>query len=260
MSDMSRFHNLEFGQHEDNSSGGQFQAHDEHFFLGEAKAAFEGGRFDEALRAFAKVLEFNPQNAAAWTGQVKALVELGEFPEAKLWAEKALETFPHEADLLAAKAVALGRLGDLKGALAYSDAAMQERGSTPYVWLARADVLLARKEQRAEHCFEKAWQLAPVEWTVRWLAARIQFYHGKFALALKAAQTALNMDSTRAVIWLEVARCQQELGLITLAESSFTQALQLDPQCQGARRGLDKLADAGGFWARLRGRWRLLFP
>ena len=50
-----------------------------------------------------------------------------------------------EPELLAAKAVALGRNGDLQEALAFSDASIEERGDTPYVWLARGDVLLARR-------------------------------------------------------------------------------------------------------------------
>ena len=149
---MSRFVNLEFGdEHEDQSHGQSNPAlkGEAHYFH-EAQSAFENGNFESALRHYSKVLEFNPQNAAAWTGQVRMLVELGEYREAKLWADKALEHFPHEPELLAAKAVALGRSGDLQGALAFSDAAIEERGDTPYIWLARGDVLLTRKESRAD--------------------------------------------------------------------------------------------------------------
>src|SRR5262249_28396989 len=138
---------------------------------------FESANFETALRLYSKVLEFNPENAAAWTGQVRMLIEMGEFHEARLWADKALDRFPHEPELLAAKAVALGRHGDLQGALAFSDAAMEEHGDTPYVWLARADVLLARKEARADFCLEKALQLSPRGWFVTWLAARIRCYY-----------------------------------------------------------------------------------
>ena len=144
---MSRFVNLEFGgEHEDQSHGQSNPAlKGEAHYLTEAQNAFENGSFESALRLYSKVLEFNPQNAAAWTGQVRMLIELGECGEAKLWADKALEKFPHEPELLAAKAVALARSGDLQGALVFSDSAIEERGDTPYVWLARGDVLLARK-------------------------------------------------------------------------------------------------------------------
>src|SRR3989442_352829 len=142
---------------------------DEAYYFAEARTAFENGNFESALRLYSKVLEFNPLNAAAWTGQVRMLIEMGELREAKLWADKALERFPHEPELLAAKAVALGRSGDLQGALAFSDASIEERGDTPYIWLARGDVLLAREESRADYCFEKALLLAPRDWFVAWL-------------------------------------------------------------------------------------------
>jgi tetratricopeptide (TPR) repeat protein len=191
---MSRFANLEFTDGADN----QFQPEqkalvkDEAYYLAEARVAFEAGNFEQGLRFYSKVLEYDVKNTVAWTGQVRMLIELGEFREAKLWADKALERFPNEPELLAAKAVALGRSGDLLGALAFSDASIEERGDTPYVWLARGDVLLAREESRADYCFEKALLLAPHDWFTAWLAARIRFYYEQFVLALKLIQQAVN--------------------------------------------------------------------
>src|SRR4051794_36190979 len=104
---MSRFGNLEFGDSPRSDAREVARAKDEAFYLSEANSFFESGRFEQALRAYAKALEQNPKSAAAWTGQVRMLIELGEFKEAKLWAEKALALFPREGDLLAAKAVAL---------------------------------------------------------------------------------------------------------------------------------------------------------
>src|SRR6059058_1338068 len=147
---MSRFENLELsGEHEEQPSRQKALIKDESYYAAEAQTAFENGEFNSALRSYGKVIEFNPRNHTAWTGQVRMLIELGEFKEAKLWADKAIERFPQWPELLAAKAVALGRSGDLQGALAFSDASIEERGDTPYVWLARGDVMLARNEQRA---------------------------------------------------------------------------------------------------------------
>lgn len=257
---MSRFANLEFGdEHEDQSLGASKPlTKDEAYYLGEARAAFENGKFESGLRLYAKVLEFNPQNPTAWTGQVRMLIEMGEFREAKLWADKALEKFPHEPELLAAKAVALARSGDVRGALAFSDAAIEERGDTPYIWLARADVLLARKESRADFCFEKALALAPRDWFVSWLAARIRFYYQQFALALKLVQQAVELNAGHFLLWLELGRCQHALGLVGLARNSFAQAQQLDPHNADVSTALRELAGAGP-WQQLRGWWRTLF-
>ena len=255
---MSRFVNLELGDGQEGNLEEQPGLKDESSYFSDAQTAFADGRFEQALRSFSKVLEFNPKNVAAWAGQVRMLIELQEFHEAKLWADKALESFPTDPELLAAKAVALGRTGDLNSALAFSDAAIEERGDTPYIWLARADVLLARNEKRADYCFEKAHLLAPGDWLVHWLAARIRFYYGKFAVALKVAQQALTLDAARAVVWLEVGRCQEALGMTALAQASYEQALQLQPGWQDAETALRDLKPPG-FGARLRGICQRMF-
>ncbi|MGA2854521.1 MAG: tetratricopeptide repeat protein [Verrucomicrobiota bacterium] len=257
---MSRFENLELGGEFEDRLQQQQQplAKDEAYYFAEARAAFENGEFERALRYFSKVLEFNPQNAAAWTAQVRMLIELGEFREAKLWADKALDRFPQEPELLAAKAVALGRSGDLQGALAFSDASIEERGDTPYVWLARGDVMLARREHRADYCFEKALLLAPKNWFIAWLASRIRSYYNQFVLALKLLQQAVEWNAGHFLLWFELGQCQMALGLVSPAENSFTQAQQLNPQCHQAGLALIQLSHKG-FWPRARAWWRQFF-
>jgi tetratricopeptide (TPR) repeat protein len=235
---MSRFGNLEFGDASQNDEQAQAQpgVKDEPFYLREAVEAFESGRFEQALRSYAKALEQNPKSAAAWTGQVRMLIELGEFREAKLWAEKALALFPREGELLAAKAVALARSGDGRGALAFSDASMEVETSTPYIWLARGDVLLARKEKRAAYCFEKALLLAREHWLWPWLASRAHIFYKQSAQALKFAQQALALDAARAILWQQVGRCEAALGLSSKAQQSFERARELDRNCPEIER------------------------
>ena len=230
---MSRFSNLEFRGNAEEQPASTPLVWDEAFYQLESQAAYESGNFEQALRSYAKLLALDPQNTAAWAGQVKMLIELAEFHEAKLWADKALEQFPHDPELLAAKAVALARLGDIDNALAFSDAAVEERGDTPYVWLARGDVLLAAKRKQADSCIERALARAG-NWFVHWLASRIYFYYRKFSLALKAVQQALSQDASRSVLWLQLGRCQVALGFDAVAADSFDQAVQLDPQCRDA--------------------------
>jgi tetratricopeptide (TPR) repeat protein len=257
---MSRFINLELGGETEDQSQSETPglARDESFYLQEAQAAVERAEFEKALRHYGKVLEFNPQNASAWTAQVRMLIELGQFSDANAWADKALETFPHEPELLAAKAVALARNGDLNGALVFSDASIEEQANTPHVWLARGDVLLARREPRADYCFEKALLLAAENWVIFWQAARIRFYHEQFAAALQLAQQAVSRDAGHFVLWLERGRCQESLGLIDAAENSFARALELDPGCDAATEALMHLRSRGlqdrvrGWWHRLK--------
>ncbi len=256
---MSRFSNLEFNdesqrQHPDRPAPTDAERH-----VAEARAAFERAEFEQALRSYSRVLEHDPRHVTAWAGQVRALIELGEFHEARLWADKALERFPTEPELLAAKAVALGRCGDLDEALTFSDASIEERGDTPYVWLARGDVLLARGEKRADYCFEKALGLA-ADWFTAWLAARVRTFYKQFTLALKLLQQALELKPEHPHLWLAAGLCQKELGLIGSARKSFQQALQLQPRWHDAERAMSSLAETtvvqrlGGWWRRQTGK------
>lgn len=257
---MSRFVHLEF-DHESERESGQTGARvrDAAFHLGEAREAYENGQFERALRAYCRVTEFEPGNAGAWAGQVRMLIELGELGEARVWADKALERFPEEAELLAVKAVALARSGSVEEALACSDASILQKGEAAFLWVARGDVLLARKERRADYCFEKALRLAPKDWFVAWLAARARQYYGQFAAAMKLLREALEWDGTRGVVWLGLGQCQEVLGLIGPARVSFAQARQLNAECREASLALVRLdnkglgARLGGWWRRMRG-------
>ena len=258
---MSRFGNLEFGDESARQSQSEATARtpDDLLHLQSADEAFAAGEFEQALRRYSKVLEFNPHLPAAWTGQVRMLIELGEFKEAKLWADKALERFPTEPELLAAKAVALARTGDLPAAQTFSDASIEERGDTPYLWLARGDVLLTRGEARADYCFEKALLLAPRDWFVNWLAARVRMFHEQFVLAVQLLEQAIEWKTGQFVLWLELGRCQQALGLRNPARQSFAQARLLKPESSTPKLALLELERGNTFGEKMRGWWRRAF-
>jgi Flp pilus assembly protein TadD len=256
---MSRFVNLEIGGQARAQTPAQasLAIKDEAFYQREARAAFEDADFEKALRSYSKVLEFNPHDAAAWTSQVRMLIELDQCDEAKVWADQSLERFPREADLLAAKAVILSRFGDTPNALAFSDQAVGENGSSPYVWLARGDILLAAHEPLADYCIDKALMLAAGDWGAAWQAGRIRCRHGQFALALRPLQQAVEWNPGHWVPWLELGRCQEALGLTTAAEKSYTQARALNGQDQFAADALARLT-ARGTGERVRDWWRRL--
>jgi tetratricopeptide (TPR) repeat protein len=116
-------------------------------------------------------------------GQVQMLVLLAEYTEAELWARKALELFRNNPDLLAGRSQALTRLARLNDALAISDASISQEGNSAYRWMARGDLMLARKDAVEAHCFEKA-VLADNSSVVMLEIARIYHYHRKHAKAL----------------------------------------------------------------------------
>jgi tetratricopeptide (TPR) repeat protein len=257
---MGRFEHLEFDANAKSTdlASAAVSGSDEKRHLQKAQEGFAQGNFEQALRDYSKVLEFNPFSPEAWVGQARMLIELEEYREASLWADKGLEKLPHCAELLAAKAVTLARLGDTAAALTYSDNAMAEKGETSYIWLSRGDVLLSANESRYSDCFERAFQLDPTAWLLPWLASRICAFYEKLALALKHAQKAIELDATRAIAWAQLGLCQLGLNLPHLAEKSFHQARELDSRCEGAYEGIRQLAQMSP-WKRFSLNVRRLF-
>jgi cytochrome c-type biogenesis protein CcmH/NrfG len=97
--------------------------------------------------------------------------------------------------------------------------------------------------------------LAPHDWFTCWLAARIRYYYDQFALALKMVQQALELNASHFLLWLQLGQCQQALGLLMPARTSYTQAQQLNPQCRAAKVALTELSNSS-IGTRLRGFWR----
>ena len=128
-------------------------------------------------------------------------------------------------------------------------------GARVAVRVAHGDQIFA---QRADYCFERAVALAPRDWFVRWLAARVHYYYKKFALAVKLLQQALELNSGQGVLWLQLGFCQQALGLVGPAKGSFQNAREFSPNSREADAALRKLYQVG-FWGLIRGRWRRLF-
>jgi tetratricopeptide (TPR) repeat protein len=223
--------------------------------LANADTLYAQGRYDLALRAYSKVLEYNSNSPGPWTAQVRMLVELEELREARLWVDKGLERFPDQPELLAAKAVVHAHMGDRDKALALSDGSIEERGNTPYVWLARGDVLLARGEKRAAYCFEQAMMLARGDWMRCWEASRVYTFHRNFPLAIGYANQATDLAPERVVTWLQAGRCHLGLNQAARARETLERARQIDPECPGLDKALQETAQMlaqGSFWGRLK--------
>lgn len=256
---MGRFSNLEFGEEEPlREEGRAEEPRDERFYLRLADEHFRTARFERALRYYSRALEFNANAQAAWVGQVQMLVELGEYKEARLWADKALEIHRDHPELLSAKAAAVARSGDARKAVEFSDAAMAQKGTSPAVWLARGETLLASGGDNSEYCFEKAAAQERHEWFVELRIARVCLFWGKLARALAWVQRAISHEAGQPFLWHTLGECQRSLGLAG-AESSFQQALSLDGDFAPSRAALQRLRERGWVlraWDRLRGAFR----
>jgi tetratricopeptide (TPR) repeat protein len=69
------------------------------------------GRYDEAIQAFDKAIEINPQDAVVWFFKGAALSELGKYDEANQAFDKAIEINPQDAEAWYYKGLVLDAQG-----------------------------------------------------------------------------------------------------------------------------------------------------
>ena len=258
---MSRFAHLEFDERGRPKGAARAKGaplRDAPYFQARANEAYLAGDFEVALRNYSRALEQDAAFFEGWFGQVRMLIEMGEYEEALVWADKALEIFPEHPDLLAAKSVASSRSGGLDKAIAYSDNAISRKGATSYVWIARAEALLARNRRTAEHCLRNAVALAgnaaPL---IQMECGRTLLRAGSYLTALDYLRSAATTLPKSALAWLALGRCQAALGLPE-AEVTLSECLSLRPSWCAAKQAL---RDAGnrGIFSRIRATFRRCF-
>jgi tetratricopeptide (TPR) repeat protein len=260
---VGRFSNLEFDGREPlrEEPQGTGEIRDEHYYLRQADQEFRRARFEKALRFYSRALEYNANVYPAWVGQVQMLIELGEYKEAKLWADKALEVHRDNPDILSAKVVACARTGERDKAIEFSDAAIAQKGTTPFVWLARGEALMSARQANDEYCLEKAAAESKQDWFMQLRIARVFYSHRQFARAMTWITKATKQEPGAPFVLHVLGDCQAALGFSSSARSSYRQALALDPEFALASAGLDALDERsflGWLWSLVSGlfRWR----
>jgi tetratricopeptide (TPR) repeat protein len=244
---MKRFERLEFN-HPQEQQAQTLAAHthreadhDAAHWVRVATDERRSGMYESALRFYSRALELDKAMVAGWVGQVQMLIALGEYPEAELWSRKALELFKNNPDLLAGRSQALCRSGDLKTAQASCDAAINQQGFSSYPWLARGELMLARREDLDEYCFDKAAQLEN-DWLVLLEIGEIYLYYHRATKAHRRTRQAVERAPDHAHCWYRQGVCEQALGLNRAAEASFHRCLQLLPNHLAAKAALDEVS------------------
>lgn len=211
-------------------------AEDHHVtFVQRADDAFYSGNYRDALRHYSRALQLENNQIYPWIGQISCLLALKQFKEAELWSNRALEQFPEDTVLLSQRARVLAATGNLKRAIGVSDYALG-RGSSPWTWLARGEILLQASDANALFCFEKAVEAAGTEdWRIPFLSgiafSNARQWSSAHGYLLKASQ----MRQDNAFLWYALARAQYELSYFDQAADSLKRALSLFPQFKDAQ-------------------------
>ncbi len=112
--------------------------------------------------------------------------------------------------------------------------------------------MVAGKQKTDRSCFDHA-QLVSSDWLVPLEIALIYLHYRIPSRALQRAQAAIQQAASVFYAWFILGQCQQELGFIEAARTSYTRCLELSPRHFEA--GV-RMAELGrGSWSATVRRW-----
>lgn len=212
------------------------QRGDTHFFQGE---------HEKALRFYSRALQMESTRQYPWIGQIYCLLQMRQLSEADLWIKRALELFPDDPALLSLRSVVLARKGMIKRAIGSSDYAMT-RGSSPFCWLARGEVLLLAENTNAAFCFEKVMEsIEPDDWHIPFRIGMIYFEQGLWSSALEYFQKAAARRAANYWLWYHLGLCYMRLAFQQEAIDAFRQSIALNTAFPPAQEALRRATRVG---------------
>lgn len=130
--------------------------------LEEGNRLFEDSKYEEAMRAYDKVLAIRPKYAEAWEKKGNALGKLGRHQEAVESYDKALALNPNELVTWILRGFELGHLNRLQEVVVSYDKALAIMPEATAIWDFRGDVLLKLGNyQEAVESYEESLKQHP---------------------------------------------------------------------------------------------------
>ncbi len=126
------------------------------------KTLYELKRYKEAIAAYDKALQIQPEYSVAWNGEGKTLYELKQYKEALDAYDKAIQIQPQYLEAWLGRGYVLDELQRYQEAIDSFDQALKLQSNDPEAWNARGDALVSlQRYQEASESYDKAVHYKP---------------------------------------------------------------------------------------------------
>ncbi len=197
--------------------------------LYEGMIIFNKGRCEEALEAFNKALEINPQNEVALANKGAVLSDLGRHEEALNAFDKALEMNPQNRIILSNRGAALGNLGRYEEALNALDKALEINPQNEVALANKGAVLsdLGRHEEALDS-LNKALEINPQNDNTLSNKGLVLRFLGRHEESLEAFNKALEINPQNEFGLSRKGETLGRLGRYEEALEAFNKVLEID--------------------------------
>ena len=191
----------------------------------------EQGKYDEAVQAYNKAIEIDPQHASAWTNKGVALADQSEYDEAIQAYNKAIEIDPQHASAWTNKGVALNYQGKHDEAITAYEKAIEIDPQDASAWTNKGIALQEQgKYDEAVQAYNKSIEIKPQfavdwsDWNNKGNALQAQ---GKYDEAIKAYDKAIDLHPQYSLAWNNKGNALNRLGLTPEANAAYAKAKEL---------------------------------
>jgi len=193
-------------------------------------ALYNQGKYVEAISAFDKAIEIDPQYAAAWCYKGFALDELGKHDEATKAYDKAIEIDPqYAAAAWFNKGYALNNQGKYVEAITAYDEAIRLDPNDANAWFGKGYALGNQGElNESIKAYDKTIEIDP-EYAIAWNNKAANLLDlGINDGSLQASEKAIGIDSKLAIAWRNKGNALDGLARYDEAIQSYNKASDID--------------------------------
>ncbi len=205
----------------------------------------------EAKKAFSKLSDLRPDMSIVWANLARACFQLGELDKALRSIRRAIETEPQQAAYYDILIVAANEFGSgvedtvnfgIQNVLSALDARPNDAKlliALHKLWVAKGDVVQAINSALLAIASD------PNNMPLKVSFAGFLFRHGRVSEAAKLYAEIVAEDPSSHEGWLGFGACHHDMSSYEIAAEAYEKALDIDPDCIGANKNFGTLLAYG---------------
>ncbi len=197
--------------------------------------------YNAAVENYLKTIELDKTNVQAYQGLAKCYVATEDYLKAKNAYEQLVTLIPNDPQAQRSLGWVLYELEDYQAAIQAFERASALDTNNPNAYLGLADSYRALDNgPRAVQFYEKWASLTDGNPFTHQQYGRLYFGLGQYGAAIQAFLRALALDSQFVSGYIGLGQAQQAQGDCSGAKANFERALEIDPNNESAKRGLEE--------------------
>lgn len=191
------------------------------------------GMYNESIQAYDKAIEINPRNESAWHGIGITLGNLGKYDEAVQAFDRAIDINPGNAVGWYLKGAALDQQGKYDEAIQAVDKAIEINPQSSDAWYIKGLVLEDQgKSDEAIQAYDNSTQIDPQNADAWYNKGEALYWLKKYNDSIQAVDKAIGINPQDADAWYLKSLALDDLGKRNESDIAYNKSIEIDPDIE----------------------------